>query len=158
MKESIRTSALAQILKIWKKVASGMSLDLVRAISICAHFKLGGGFKVARMKNEMATDLQRIGHQSKSFSRFCKRPDRELKLEVEPGTFLVAHACSLVCSFKTLPKPETMDIVFLKLDGGMTEILRPSLYGAQHPIHIVPEPGQRPMSEETETGYSRSLL
>ena len=31
---------------------------------------------------------------------------------------------------------------FIKLDAGMTEILRPSLYGAQHPIHIVPEPGQ----------------
>jgi diaminopimelate decarboxylase len=26
---------------------------------------------------------------------------------------------------------------FLKLDTGMTEILRPSLYGAQHPISII---------------------
>jgi len=27
---------------------------------------------------------------------------------------------------------------FVKIDGGMTEILRPSLYGAQHPIVVVP--------------------
>ena len=27
---------------------------------------------------------------------------------------------------------------FLKLDSGMTELLRPSLYGAQHPIIQVP--------------------
>ena len=26
---------------------------------------------------------------------------------------------------------------FLKLDAGMTEVLRPSLYGAQHPIVVV---------------------
>ena len=26
---------------------------------------------------------------------------------------------------------------FLKLDAGMTEILRPSLYGAQHPIRLI---------------------
>jgi diaminopimelate decarboxylase len=27
---------------------------------------------------------------------------------------------------------------FIKVDSGMTEILRPSLYGAQHPIEVVP--------------------
>ena len=27
---------------------------------------------------------------------------------------------------------------FLKLDSGMTEILRPSLYGAQHPLAVIP--------------------
>ena len=27
---------------------------------------------------------------------------------------------------------------FLKLDSGMTEVLRPSLYGAQHPLVLVP--------------------
>merc|ERR1712224_1101344 len=28
---------------------------------------------------------------------------------------------------------------FIKLDAGMTEVLRPSLYGAQHPVTIVPK-------------------
>ena len=28
--------------------------------------------------------------------------------------------------------------MFLKLDAGMTEVLRPSLYGAQHPLEVVP--------------------
>ena len=27
---------------------------------------------------------------------------------------------------------------FLKLDAGMTDVLRPSLYGAQHPLVVVP--------------------
>ena len=32
----------------------------------------------------------------------------------------------------------------------MTEILRPSLYGAQHPIHLVCEPGQQKFRESME--------
>jgi diaminopimelate decarboxylase len=28
---------------------------------------------------------------------------------------------------------------FIKIDSGMTEILRPSLYGAQHPIYLYPK-------------------
>ena len=31
---------------------------------------------------------------------------------------------------------------FLKLDSGMTELLRPSLYGAQHPVILVPAEGE----------------
>ncbi len=30
---------------------------------------------------------------------------------------------------------------FIKVDTGMTEILRPSMYGAQHPIEVVPARG-----------------
>jgi diaminopimelate decarboxylase len=36
---------------------------------------------------------------------------------------------------------------FLKLDAGMTEVLRPSLYGAQHPIVVLKE-----KSNENEIG------
>lgn len=28
---------------------------------------------------------------------------------------------------------------FVKLDAGMTELLRPSLYGSLHPIVVIPE-------------------
>ncbi|MBO6102264.1 MAG: hypothetical protein J6P03_03310, partial [Opitutales bacterium] len=36
---------------------------------------------------------------------------------------------------------------FLKLDSGMTEVLRPALYGAQHPVVVIP---QKPTSETQE--------
>ena len=39
---------------------------------------------------------------------------------------------------------------FLKLDAGMTEVLRPSLYGAQHPIHVITEPDQLAAREKLE--------
>jgi len=136
--------------EVWKKVA-GMSLDLVRAFPSVHTLNLGGGFKVARMPDEVATDLQEIGQSVKStFKQFADETGRKLKLEVEPGTFLVAHACSLVTSVQDITETGQEGYRFLKLDAGMTEVLRPSLYGAQHPIHIVPEPEELSKREETE--------
>jgi diaminopimelate decarboxylase len=136
--------------EIWKKVAE-MSLDIVRAFPSVHTLNLGGGFKVARMAEESATDLQEIGQPVKElFKEFAATTNRELKLEVEPGTFLVAHSCTLVTSVQDVTQTGPEGYRFIKLDSGMTEILRPSLYGAQHPIHICPEPGQAKFRENTE--------
>ena len=65
-----------------------MSLDLVRAFPSVHTLNLGGGFKVARMPDEVATDLQEIGQSVKAiFKEFADETGRKLKLEVEPGTF-----------------------------------------------------------------------
>ena len=69
-----------------------------------------------------------------AFEKFAQAEGRKLHLEVEPGTFLVANAG--VTPARPPPPVKTDTRVFLKLDSGMTEILRPSLYGAQHPVHI----------------------
>lgn len=128
--------------EVWKKVAS-MSLDLVRAFPSVQTLNLGGGYKVARMDNEEATDLSEIGSPVKElFQKFAEETGRKLSLEIEPGTFLLAHACSLVTSVQDVTSTGSEGYRFLKVDGGMTEILRPSLYGAQHPIVIVTNPTQ----------------
>ncbi len=71
---------------------------------------------------------------------------RSLHLEVEPGTFLVANAGSLVSKVQDIVSTGGGGHEFLKLDSGMTEVLRPSLYGAQHPLVLVPsaEGGAKP--------------
>lgn len=142
--------------EVWKKVA-GMSLDLVRTFPSVHTLNLGGGFKVARMPDETATDLQEIGEPVKNiFREFAKETGRKLKLEVEPGTFLVAHACSLVSSIQDTTDTGSGGYRFLKLDAGMTELLRPSLYGAQHPINIVADPeeaAQRETIEQVVVGH-----
>ncbi len=127
---------------VWQKVAA-MSLDLVRAFPTVKSLNLGGGYKVARMPDENATDLQEIGEPVKKlFENFAEETNRKLKLEIEPGTFLLAHACSLVTMVQDVTSTGPDGYRFLKLNGGMTEILRPSLYGSQHPLLIIPEKGQ----------------
>ena len=59
---------------------------------------LGGGYKVGRNEGEPTTDLQEIGNPvADAFRSFAEENDgRELRLEIEPGTYLVAMAGALV--------------------------------------------------------------
>ena len=71
-----------------------------------------------------------------AFEELARETGREIHLEIEPGTYLLANAGALVTAIQDIA--ETDAYRFLKLDAGMTEILRPSLYGAQHPLIVLP--------------------
>mmetsp|Transcript_25949 Transcript_25949/g.31492 ORF Transcript_25949/g.31492 Transcript_25949/m.31492 type:complete len:512 (-) Transcript_25949:345-1880(-) len=123
---------------VWQKV-SGMSLDLCREFPDVVALNLGGGYKVGRMNYEQSTDVSVVGVPvQEAFEAFATETGRELKLEIEPGTFLLANCGSLVCTIQDVVTTGAEGHTFLKLDSGMTEVLRPSLYGSQHPIVILP--------------------
>ena len=127
--------------KVWKKVAL-MSLDTVLKFVEAGHdiktLNLGGGYKVGRMSYEESTDLQECGEPVKeAFVDFAKKTGIELKLEIEPGTFLIANAGCLIA--KAIDIKTTPDYNFAVINSGMTEVARPTLYGAQHPISVIPK-------------------
>ena len=136
---------------VWQKV-SGMSLDLCREFPSVTTLNLGGGYKVGRMSYEKSTDLAVIGAPVKdAFVKFAEETGRKLKLEIEPGTFLLANSCSVVTRVQDKVVTGTAEgHTFLKLDCGMTEVLRPSLYGSQHPLVSVSVGGKLP---ETQADY-----
>ena len=75
-------------------------------------------------------------------------------MEVEPGTFFVANAGALICSVIDVVDTGTAGHKFIKIDSGMTEVLRPSMYGAQHPIVVVPaQEGARGQGEYLFAGH-----
>eukprot|EP01084_Bolivina_argentea_P295729 509230_1 len=124
---------------VWQKV-SRMSLELCKAFPYVKTLNLGGGYKVGRMPGEASTDLDVIGKPVKeAFEQFAADTGRKLHLEIEPGTFLVANAGSLVATVQDKVSTGLNGRQFLKLDMGMTDLLRPSLYGAQHPIVVIPQ-------------------
>ena len=148
---------------VWQN-ATHLSLALVEQFPRVHTLNLGGGYKVARMSYEKSTDLQLIGTPVKALLvGLYERTGRKISLEIEPGTYLVANAGSLLTRVQdrtTTKTPTTTATAtataatsappvgaedagvsgcdFLKLDAGMTEVLRPSLYGAQHPILLLP--------------------
>ena len=127
--------------EVWSKGAL-MSLNSVRLFPDVVTLDMGGGFKVGRMENEKSTDLQVIGEPvKKAFEEFAEETGRKIHLEIEPGTYLLANACSILSTVQDATDTGEDGYNFLKLDAGMTEILRPSLYGAQHPIHTFPANG-----------------
>lgn len=136
--------------EVWKSVAS-MTLELAHSFPSVETINLGGGYKVARMPDEQATNLEEIGTPVKElFMEFAHKTGRKLKLEIEPGTFLLAHGCSLVSQVQDVTSTGPEGYRFLKLNSGMTEILRPSLYGAQHPIHLVCQPEKQKFRESVD--------
>jgi diaminopimelate decarboxylase len=124
---------------VWKHVAR-MSLDIAGRLPDVTTINLGGGFKVARVPEERSADLADIGaHVRQELVDFRDRTGRALHLEIEPGTYLVANAGCVVATCIDVADTGSQGYRFAKLDTGMTEITRPSLYGAQHPITVLAE-------------------
>ena len=121
---------------VWQAVSES-SLALVARFPEVSTLNLGGGYKVARMEGEKGTDPKVVGLPVRAaFERFAAATGRRLRLEVEPGTFLVANAGAVLARVVDSVRTDTR--TFVKLDSGMTELLRPSLYGAQHPVALWP--------------------
>ena len=138
---------------IWTRAAS-LSLSLAEAFESVTHLNLGGGYKVARMDDETGTDLQVVGAPvADLFREFATRTGRELHFEMEPGTFMVANAGALLTTVQDVTDTGPEGYRFLKLDAGMTDILRPSLYGAQHPIDILQESPSGPTEPVIIVGH-----
>lgn len=139
---------------IWQQVAT-KSLSFCKIFPTVTALNLGGGYKVGRNPGEPTTDLQEIGKPvTDAFKTFAEENDgRELKLEIEPGTYLVAMAGALVSTVQDKVFTTGDDgHAFLKMDAGMTDVLRPSLYGAIHPITIFPGSGEsKDIGDDTES-------
>jgi diaminopimelate decarboxylase len=129
--------------EVWKRAAR-MTLDLVARLPDAVAVNLGGGFKVGRMPEEPTVDLGGVAaHVRGELEAFREREGRALHLEIEPGTYLVAQAGAVVATCVDVVDTGKDGYLFAKLDTGMTEVTRPSLYGAQHPIDVLAE-GREP--------------
>jgi diaminopimelate decarboxylase len=124
---------------VWTRVA-GMVLDIADRLPDVRTVSLGGGFKVARVPGEQATDLAQVGGAVRdAFAAHERRSGRSFDLEIEPGTWLVANAGAVVATCVDVVDTGPDGYLFAKLDTGMTEVTRPAMYGAQHPIAVLAE-------------------
>lgn len=122
---------------VWQSAAK-TSLEHVKQFPDVRTVDLGGGFKVGRLDNEQGTDVIKIGRAiAGELKGFYETTNRKLHLELEPGTFLVANAGILLSKVEDIVDTGSKGYDFLKLNTGMNDILRPSLYGAQHPVAVL---------------------
>lgn len=71
--------------------------------------------------------------------RLEERFGHALRLEIEPGRYLVAESGYLVAEIRAIKQQD--DNTFYLLDAGFNNLARPILYGAYHPMSIVPADG-----------------
>ena len=91
---------------------------------------LGGGFPV-RAAGEAAPDPMRFARELGALMEAVPADRRPSRLAIEPGRALVARAGWLVASVLHVRDRGGRQVI---LDAGMTELIRPALYGARHPI------------------------
>ena len=123
--------------EVWKRV-SRMTLDLAAKLPDVTTVNLGGGLKVGRMPNEESVNLEEVAwHVRAELEAFRARDGRALRLELEPGTLLVAESGAVVATCVDVVDTGADGYLFAKLDAGMPEVARPAMYGAQHPIDVL---------------------
>jgi diaminopimelate decarboxylase len=122
---------------IWG-TAIDTALELAERMPDVSTLDMGGGFKVRRVPGEAETDMSAISAVfAEKLTAFAERTDRRLHLEIEPGTWLVAHAGCLLSEIVDIVDTGKDGFAFLRINTGMNDFLRPTLYGAQHDIRVL---------------------
>ncbi|MBC9795496.1 diaminopimelate decarboxylase [Sinomicrobium weinanense] len=102
----------------------------------------GSGFKVPYKEGDIETNIEELGKKlTKRFNDFCKEYGKDLALAFEPGKFLVSEAGYFLAEVNVVK--QTTSTVFAGVDTGFNHLIRPMLYGAQHEIVNISNPGGR---------------
>lgn len=100
----------------------------------------GGGLPVPYQASQTYVDLNAYFQLWDDVRRrLQKRFGHKLSLEIEPGRYLVAEAGYLVSEIRSIKRMGGN--TFYLLDAGFNNLARPILYGAYHPMSIVPADG-----------------
>lgn len=121
---------LAQVCGAAEKLAlaAGQSLQYLSA---------GGGLPIPYRPGEQPLDLDAyFALWDAARQRLSQRLGRRLRLEIEPGRFLVAESGFLISEIRAI-KQQGANTFYL-VDAGFNNLARPILYGAYHPMSVAP--------------------
>jgi len=113
-------------------VAFGQDLEAISA---------GGGLSIPYRFGEEAIDTQHYyGLWNGARERIAAHLGHAVKLEIEPGRFLVAESGVLVSQVRAVKEMGSRH--FVLVDAGFSDLMRPSMYGSYHHISLLPVDGR----------------
>ncbi len=113
---------------------------------------VGGGFPVST-SGEAVPRPERFARELPALLEAVPADRRPTRLGIEPGRFLVAEAGWLVASVLHVRERDGPMAV---LDTGMTELIRPALYGARHPVVALTSLGEPVVGWHDRHGGARA--
>ncbi len=123
--------------KVWGGVMDN-ALSITEQFPDVISLDIGGGYKVRRYGEEVETDMEAVFEIfNEKLIEFAERTGRILTLEIEPGTYAIAHAGTLVASIDDIVDTGKDGNTFIRLNTGMNDFLRSALYGARHEIEVM---------------------
>lgn len=151
-----RPEPLAQGAKVIADLARALAADGI----VIEHLDVGGGLGIAYEPGERVVEVRDYAN---AILRAIEPSG--LTLVLEPGRWIVGPAGVLLTSVVDM-KSQADAATFVVVDAGMTDLLRPALYGAWHDIQAAaPRPGELqradvvgPVCETSDTlGRDRAL-
>ncbi|MEB5837790.1 diaminopimelate decarboxylase [Pantoea dispersa] len=122
-------------------VAFGQDLQAISA---------GGGLSIPYRFGEEAIDTQHYyGLWNGARERIAAHLGHAVKLEIEPGRFLVAESGVLVSQVRAVKQMGSRH--FVLVDAGFSDLMRPSMYGSYHHISLLPVDGSAPGEANVES-------
>jgi diaminopimelate decarboxylase len=114
------------------------ALVIARQFEDVTSLDIGGGYAVERYDGEQETDIESVcGLFAEKLTSFHHETGRALSLEIEPGSYAIAHAGTLVATVDEIVDTGAGGRVFIRLNTGMNDFLRSAMYGARHRIEVV---------------------
>ena len=129
-------------------VSEGFEIAAARLIELLAKYRdhfneqlpeldLGGGYGIAHLPGESALDPDEVLRSiSKVVSAECDKFGLAIpKISIEPGRHIVGPTTTTIYEVGTTKKVELeggKSRHYISVDGGMSDNIRPSLYGAQY--------------------------
>lgn len=113
----------------------------------------GGGLPIPYRPGDPEIDIPRYFASWDATRRRLETAFRHpVRLEIEPGRYLVAESGYLVCEIRAVKRMG--NLLYYLVDAGFNALARPILYGAYHPISLVPANGDvtRPQCEAVVGG------
>ena len=130
------------------RVCTAMEKSALDVGDTLASISTGGGLPIPYSEKDEYVDTDayfRLWDQTRK--RLEDRFGHAVSLETEPGRYLVGEAGYLVAQIRAIKRQA--ENTFYLLDAGFNNLSRPILYGAYHPMSIVPADGKtdRPLAE-----------
>jgi diaminopimelate decarboxylase len=122
--------------------AAGQVWPALRSLSA------GGGLPVAYRPSDAGVDLAAyFALWDAARKRLERGFGHPLRLEVEPGRYIMAESGCLIAEIRAVKRQD--DNTFYLLNAGFNNLARPILYGAYHPMWVVPagDGAERPEQE-----------
>ncbi len=115
------------------EAVGGLARELLSHGATLEHLDLGGGLGIAYRPTDPV-----VSPEDYAGALLPPIQSTGLRLVLEPGRWLIGPAGVLVTSVVDL-KRRSSDGWFVVVDAGMTDLIRPALYGAWHTIEAVAE-------------------
>ncbi|MGQ9913116.1 MAG: diaminopimelate decarboxylase [Thermogutta sp.] len=119
------------------QVCSAMERAALEAGRNVRSISAGGGLPVPYRREDSRIDLAAYFELWDGTRRRLEEAfGHAVRLEIEPGRYLVAEAGYLICEIRAIKQQG--DNWFYLTDAGFNNLARPILYGAYHPISLAP--------------------